>query len=468
MVGQKFQGLVSLYHGVVSRILFNVEQGSGEGKPVSRAFAPAPASSALHAVYGYGMARCRGNAVHCDGRSVAASIAGLPLRKGISVDSGRFMAEKNLFGNRLTRFCIVTFMPIYGLRFRALGQTSYYSGPPGLSPGVHVLIEAEQGYALAQVVSGPAQHLPKQESEPLPHILRLASPEDVRRGEANEQLSREAQAFCRQCIRQRNLDMKLVDVEVFFDRSKLIFYFTAPSRIDFRDLVKDLVREYRARIELRQIGVRHETQMVGAVGNCGMVCCCRRYLRKFAPVTIRMAKEQNLFLNPAKISGICGRLLCCLSYEQENYDHFHRNCPRLGKKYQTDKGGMKVLRANMFRNSLAVLTEANEELELTLEEWQALSPHRPEAPPSPQGQNKQPPKQLVGDGLLVVSATPDTLEHLDFMDDLFSQDAAGQQDAHRPEHAAGSSHDEPGTDGHGDAAKPRRKRRRKTQKNENQ
>lgn len=110
-----------------------------------------------------------------------------------------------------------------------------------------------------------------------------------------------------------------------------------------------------------------------------MVCCCRQYLRKFAPVTLRMAKEQNLFLNPAKISGICGRLLCCLSYEQENYDRFHRHCPRLGKKYQTNQGGMKVLRANMFRNSLSVLTENNEELELSLEEWQALAPYRPES-----------------------------------------------------------------------------------------
>lgn len=190
------------------------------------------------------------------------------------------------------------------------------------------------------------------EEQDLPDILRQADSTDLETGRENEALAREATAYCRQCIRDRRLDMKLVDVEVFFDRSKLIFYFTAPARIDFRDLVKDLVREYRARIELRQIGVRHETQMVGAVGNCGMVCCCRRYLRKFAPVTIRMAKEQNLFLNPAKISGICGRLLCCLSYEQENYDHFHRHCPQPGKKYQTDRGGMKVLRANMFRNSL--------------------------------------------------------------------------------------------------------------------
>ena len=322
-----------------------------------------------------------------------------------------------------------------------------------------MLIEAEQGQTLAEIVSGPAELLPGQMEQELPSILRHAGSEDIHRGEANEQMAREAQQFCRQCIRDRNLDMKLVDVEVFFDRSKLIFYFTAPSRIDFRDLVKDLVREYRARIELRQIGVRHETQMVGAVGNCGMVCCCRRYLRKFAPVTIRMAKEQNLFLNPAKISGICGRLLCCLSYEQDNYDHFHRMCPRLGKKYQTDKGPMKVLRANMFRNSLSVLTENNEEVELSLDDWQALSPHRPEAP---QGvQPKQPPKGPVGDSLLVVSATPDTLDSLDFMDE-FRQD---ERDAQADEAAAAEPGERgTGADAQAEPGKSRRKRRRKSQR----
>ena len=131
-------------------------------------------------------------------------------------------------------------------------------------------------------------------------------------------------------------------LKVLLDRSKMIFYFTAPTRIDFRELVKDLVREYRTRIELRQIGVRHETQMLGALGNCGMVICCRRYLKNFAPVTIKMAKEQNLFLNPAKISGICGRLLCCLSYEQDNYDNFHAQAPKIGKRYTTDLGMLKV------------------------------------------------------------------------------------------------------------------------------
>ena len=172
-----------------------------------------------------------------------------------------------------------------------------------------------------------------------------------------------------------------------------------------------------------------------------------------------MAKEQNLFLNPAKISGICGRLLCCLSYEQDNYDHFHRMCPRLGKKYQTDKGPMKVLRANMFRNSLSVLTENNEEVELSLDDWQALSPHRPEAP---QGvQPKQPPKGPVGDSLLVVSATPDTLDSLDFMDE-FRQD---ERDAQADEAAAAEPGERgAGADAQAEPGKSRRKRRRKSQR----
>lgn len=364
-------------------------------------------------------------------------------------------------------------MPIFGIKFRELGQTSYYSGPPELKRGDHVLIEADQGLTLAEVVSGPLEGLPGMEEQDLPDILRQAGSTDLETGRENDALAREATAYCRQCIRDRRLDMKLVDVEVFFDRSKLIFYFTAPARIDFRDLVKDLVREYRARIELRQIGVRHETQMVGAVGNCGMVCCCRRYLRKFAPVTICMAKEQNLFLNPAKISGICGRLLCCLSYEQENYDHFHRHCPRLGKKYQTDRGGMKVLRANMFRNSLSVITENNEELELSLDEWQALAPHRPE-PQQQGGQPKPTAKPRQGDGLLVVSVTPDTVEDPGLFDDLLPPDESRAhedgQAAERPDTAnfaenreekGGAPAGPAGPSGAGEAGKGRRKRRRK-------
>lgn len=236
-------------------------------------------------------------------------------------------------------------------------------------------------------------------------VARAATAEELARAAENEQLCREAREFCRRCIMNRKLDMKLVDVESLFDRSKLIFYFTAPTRIDFRELVKDLVRQYHTRIELRQIGVRHETQMLGALGNCGMVCCCRRYLRHFAPVTIKMAKEQNLFLNPAKISGICGRLLCCLSYEQANYDAFHRSCPKLGKRYQTDQGTMRVLRGNMFRNSVVVLPDGGQETEMTLDEWQVLHPHRTEHPGSaPQKENRQ------STEFMVVRASPDTLD----------------------------------------------------------
>lgn len=269
-------------------------------------------------------------------------------------------------------------MPIYGLRTRSLGQTGYYSIEENCKKGDLAIIDAEPGVAIAEIVSGPLTRLPGTEEGDLPAIIRMADEEDLDIHEKNRLLSREAADFCKDCIRYRRLDMKLVDVEVFFDRSKFIFYFTAPNRIDFRDLVKDLVREYRARIELRQIGVRHETQMIGAIGNCGMVCCCRGHLRKFAPVTIKMAKEQNLFLNPSKISGICGRLLCCLFYEQENYENFSRISPRIGKRYQTGKGAMKILRTNMFRNSLVAVDENNAEVEMSMDEWLALNPRLPD------------------------------------------------------------------------------------------
>jgi len=295
-------------------------------------------------------------------------------------------------------------------------------------------VETENGPLLGQIVS-LHDSLPDGNVCSTIRVLRIATDADKATAKANEELARRARRFCRDSIRSRELDMKLVDVEVFFDASKIIFYFTAPARIDFRELLKDLVREYRARIELRQIGVRHETQMIGAVGNCGMVCCCRRYLRKFAPVTIRMAKEQNLFLNPAKISGICGRLLCCLSYEQENYDAFHRECPRLGKRYQTSQGPVKVLRANMFRNSLSVLNENNEEREVSLEEWRALAPCRPDQAQQAPPERQENPKSDPG-GLLVVSVSPESLNDPDLfselLDDAFDDEtkqAATEQEA---------------------------------------
>ncbi len=293
---------------------------------------------------------------------------------------------------------------IVGIRFRPNGQLYFFSASMPLSEGNAVIVETEQGIGFGHVAvlrDTPPAELQGMTISP---VLRMASAEDCQTAQDNMALSKSAFEYCKNCIAERALDMKLVDVEVFFDKSKFIFYFTAPLRIDFRELVKDLVREYRTRIELRQIGVRHETQMIGAVGSCGMVCCCRRYLRKFAPVTIRMAKEQSLFLNSAKISGICGRLLCCLSFEQENYDNFHNQCPKLGKKYQTTQGSMKVLRSNLFRNAVIVLNENNEEVEMTLEDWQEINPQRPESQGGQkQGKNPQQKNASQGDGLLVVT-----------------------------------------------------------------
>lgn len=277
---------------------------------------------------------------------------------------------------------------ILGLKFRDSGQIYYFdSGAFVVNTFDRVIVNTDQGMALAKVVlvlDEPPEDFEGGEIKP---IYRLASEEDIVQEKENEALGKEAFEYCRKCVIEHKLDMKLVDVDVFFDRCKIVFYFTAPNRIDFRELVKDLVRTYRTRIELRQIGVRHETQMTGAVGNCGQLCCCRRFLRKFAPVTIKMAKEQNLFLNPTKISGICGRLLCCLAYEQDNYEQFHAKCPRVGKRYITERGGMKVLRANFFRDSLSVLPDGGEEEEISIDEWTDLEPQRPD--PNQQQQQQQ-------------------------------------------------------------------------------
>ncbi len=265
-------------------------------------------------------------------------------------------------------------MAIYALKLHAFGQSVYYHADEPLSIGDTVLVLEEERVCLAKVVLGPLTNCEILNQMDLPWILRPLNEADRIEEVENQHLVQSAFTFCRECIQERKLDMKLVDVDVFFDRSKIVFFFTAPTRIDFRELVKDLVRQYHTRIELRQIGVRHETQMVGAIGNCGMICCCRRYLRNFAPVTIRMAKEQNLFLNPSKISESCGRLLCCLSYEQENYDKFYSHSPRIGKKYPSRLGTLKVIRTNLFRNSVSYVNDANEEFEISLEEWVDLVP----------------------------------------------------------------------------------------------
>lgn len=281
---------------------------------------------------------------------------------------------------------------ILGVKFNDFGQIYYFSsGPFVVREGHSVIVKTEQGMGLGKVFV-IQQELPEEISEDsLKTIYRLAGEEDLEADRENRELSRNALKFCKNCIDKQKLEMKLVDVEVFFDRSKMIFYFTAPGRIDFRELVKELVKEYRTRIELRQIGVRHETQMLGAIGNCGQICCCRRFMRKFMPVTIRMAKEQNLFLNPTKISGICGRLLCCLSFEQDNYEEFHRKCPKIGKRYNTIHGSVRVTRTNFFRNALTVLPEEGDEIEISLDEWpDVLRQSNQSRPAQPESRDRAP------------------------------------------------------------------------------
>lgn len=260
-----------------------------------------------------------------------------------------------------------------GVSFRRQGQIYFFlSTPFVLSLHDMVLVKTEEGIGFGEIVA-LRDDLPEGvDPETVKPIYRPATAEDIAIDRENRELASEARKYCQRSMARLHLDMKLVDVEIYFDKSKMIFYFTAPGRVDFRELVKDLVRNYRTRIELRQIGVRHETQMIGALGNCGQMCCCRRYLRRFEPVTIKMAKDQNLFLNPAKISGVCGRLLCCLAYEKDNYADFQRRAPKLGRRYMTTQGPMKTLRANMFRDSVSVVTENGEELDFSLTDWAAM------------------------------------------------------------------------------------------------
>ncbi|MBQ9537397.1 MAG: hypothetical protein IJU79_06405 [Desulfovibrionaceae bacterium] len=265
-------------------------------------------------------------------------------------------------------------MAIFGIKLHKYGQSYFFSGDSSLQLNDQVIVHEEERLTLGRIVHGPYTEVSYLKEEDLPLIVRKASVNDLEMVAENVNLAQDAREFCGACIRMRQLEMKLVDVEVFFDRSKMIFFFIAPTRIDFRELVKDLVRRYHTRIELRQIGVRHETQMIGALGSCGKVCCCRQYLRHFTNVSIQMAKVQHIFLNPGKLSGTCGRLLCCLAYEQENYDEFYAKSPRVGHVYTSTLGNLKVVATNMFKRQVTTLDDAANERSYSLEEWAKLNP----------------------------------------------------------------------------------------------
>lgn len=225
--------------------------------------------------------------------------------------------------------------------------------------GDYVIVEAERGREYGQVVAEPLLISETEVEAPLRKIIRVATRDDLRQIQENKKKTKEAIEICEKKIAEHKLNMKLVDAEFSFDRSKFIFYFTAEGRIDFRELVKDLAREFKARIQLRQIGVRDEAKIFGGFGLCGRVLCCKSFLKDFEPVTVRMAKDQNLPLNPTKISGVCGRLMCCLGYEHEVYKQLLQNLPKEGETINTKEGKGKVISVNPLKRT--VIVEVGEE-----------------------------------------------------------------------------------------------------------
>jgi cell fate regulator YaaT (PSP1 superfamily) len=239
-------------------------------------------------------------------------------------------------------------------------------GPAELKLGDRVVVEIDNTPRLGRVMGIFPELDPQLVFGQVRSLLRLASPQDLAQEEKNRQLEKRALDFCQRRISDHKLPIYLVQVECLFDASKVVFYFTAPGRVDFRELVKDLVQEFRTRIELRQIGVRHRAKMVGGLGICGRGLCCASFLRDFEPVSVRMAKEQQLSLNPNKISGICGRLMCCLTYEYASYQEIRKSLPRVGKRLRVPEGEGKIIRYNLIRSTITLEMEDKRELEIPL------------------------------------------------------------------------------------------------------
>ena len=252
---------------------------------------------------------------------------------------------------------------IVGIRFQNSGKVYYFSPNELTLPmGTEVVVETARGPECG-IVSIPNRKVNSETIvSPLKSVLRIMTKEDHRQVEQNKQKEKRAFHFCEQKIEQRGLKMKLVDVNCAFDNSKLLFYFTADSRVDFRELVKDLASVFRMRIELRQIGVRDEAKMFGGLGVCGREFCCRGYLSDFQPVSIKMAKEQGLSLNPTKISGTCGRLMCCLKHEQSTYEELQKITPRIGSVVRTPQGKGRVEDANLITGKLRIRPEKEDEV----------------------------------------------------------------------------------------------------------
>lgn len=255
---------------------------------------------------------------------------------------------------------------VIGVRFRNAGKI-YYFDPAGreIHTGDHVIVETARGIEYGYVVLGSREVPDEKVIQPLKSVIRMASKEDEEVELKNHEKEREAFRICKEKIRKHGLQMKLIDAEYTFDNNKVLFYFTADGRIDFRELVKDLASVFKTRIELRQVGVRDETKIVGGIGICGRPLCCHSYLSEFIPVSIKMAKEQNLSLNPTKISGVCGRLMCCLKNEEETYEDLNSRLPNVGDYVTTDDGLKgEVHSVSVLRQLVKVIVITKDEKEI--------------------------------------------------------------------------------------------------------
>lgn len=255
---------------------------------------------------------------------------------------------------------------VIGVRFRTAGKVYYFSpGEHEIKRGMHVIVTTSRGTEYGTVVMPPKEVEDDEVVAPLKEIIRVATEDDDLRAQTNREKEKDAFKTCAQKIREHELEMKLIDAEYTFDNSKALFYFTADGRVDFRELVKDLASVFKTRIELRQIGVRDETKLIGGIGICGRALCCHSYLSDFMPVSIKMAKEQSLSLNPTKISGVCGRLMCCLKNEEEVYEEVNKRMPGIGDIVETpDHLEGEVAGTNVLRETVRVLIDVGDEKEV--------------------------------------------------------------------------------------------------------
>ncbi len=279
---------------------------------------------------------------------------------------------------------------VVGVRFKNAGKL-YYFDPGTLWPvaGGFVIVETARGIEYGQVITGVRQVDDQMITVPLKPVIRVADPRDAEHARDNERFETEAFQVCQRKIEEHKLDMKLVNVEQTFDNSKILFYFTANGRVDFRALVKDLASMFRTRIELRQIGVRDEAKMMGGLGPCGRPICCGSFLGDFQPVSIKMAKEQNLSLNPTKISGVCGRLMCCLKYEQDHYEQTRKRMPKVGKEVETPDGIAVVLDVNVLKEQVTVRVRKGDSSEVKNFTMEEIKWNRP-APQPLEGKHRHP------------------------------------------------------------------------------